>query len=91
MLLDVLAYVQIYGVVDLIECIPGINEFFFAEGANKRFPALQKELKVFLNREELLAMLQHVVVYMPDAQSMSNTTIAFKHMLYGRCEGLVTV
>ncbi len=91
MLLNVLAYVQIYDVVDLIKCISDVNEFFFIERVNKCFSALQKEFKVFLNHEELLAMLQYVVVYMSDAQSMSNMIIVFKHMLYNRCKSLVIV
>ena len=31
MLLNVLAYVQIYNVVDLVKCISDVNEFFFTE------------------------------------------------------------
>jgi len=91
MLLDVLAYVQIYDVVNLIKCISDVNEFFFAERVNKRFSMFQKEFKVFLNHEKLLAMLQHVVVYVSDAQSMSNMIIILKHMLYDRCKSLVIV
>jgi len=91
MLLDVLAYVQIYDVVDLVECISDVNEFFFAEKVNKHFSTLQKEFKVFLNHKELLAMLQHIVVYVSNAQSMSNMIIIFKHMLYDRCKSLVII
>jgi len=91
MLLNVLAYVQIYDVVDLIKCISDINKFFFAERVNKCFSALQKEFKVFLNCKELLAMLQHIVVYVSDAQSMSNMIVVFKHMLYDRCKNLVII